>query len=142
VNRAQLQALAQTRLLDAEALLAAGRWAGAYYLTGYAVECGLKSCLLRHLDATGELFSDRKYLRDLADCWTHDLEALLKLAKLDKIFGIARGANPVLNKNWETAAAWTETSRYGDKTETEARELFEAVTHDPDGVLRWLKTYW
>ncbi len=29
---------------DAEVLLDAGQWSGAYYLAGYAVECGLKAC--------------------------------------------------------------------------------------------------
>jgi hypothetical protein len=63
VNRAQLQKLAEEKVLDALALLAAGRWAGAYYLAGYAVECGLKSSVLRHLDATGIIFRDREYLK-------------------------------------------------------------------------------
>ncbi len=39
VNRAELQQLAEDRILDAQALLAVNRWSGAYYLAGYAVEC-------------------------------------------------------------------------------------------------------
>ena len=38
VNRLELRQLAQDRLQDAAVLLAAGRWSGAYYLAGYAVE--------------------------------------------------------------------------------------------------------
>jgi hypothetical protein len=42
VNKDELRQLAQDRILDAKALLAARRWSGAYYLAGYAVECALK----------------------------------------------------------------------------------------------------
>jgi len=38
------------RIEDATALLAASRWSGAYYLTGYALECALKSCVLAYND--------------------------------------------------------------------------------------------
>jgi len=47
VDREQLQQLAELRLEDAEALIASGRWAAAYYLLGYSVECGLKACVAR-----------------------------------------------------------------------------------------------
>ncbi|MBY0232822.1 MAG: hypothetical protein K2W96_26365 [Gemmataceae bacterium] len=142
MNRPQLQALALERILDAEALLVAGRWAAAYYLTGYAVECGLKSCVLRYLDSTGVIFRDRDYLKVLADCWTHDLVKLVKIAGLDADFGVARGVNPVLEAYWAVVKDWKETSRYETKTEPEARGLHEAVTNDPHGVLPWIKTRW
>ncbi len=142
MNRAQLQLIAHNRILDARALIAAGRWGAAYYLIGYAVECGLKSCLLRHLEATGVIFSDRDYLRKLADCWTHDLAKLVNLAGLDADFGVARGANLTLEANWSITKDWEETSRYEEKTEAEAKALFDAVTSDPDGVLLWIQSRW
>ena len=46
MTRADFQKLANERVADARALLAARRWGGAYYLAGYAVECGLKSCVI------------------------------------------------------------------------------------------------
>jgi len=49
VNRPQLRQLAEDRILDAACLLACGRPAGAYYLAGYAVECGLKACILAYI---------------------------------------------------------------------------------------------
>ena len=45
MNRADLQKLAEERLADAELLLANGRFGGAYYLSGYVVECALKACI-------------------------------------------------------------------------------------------------
>ena len=40
MNRADLKQLAQLRLREAKALLDGGHAPGAYYLAGYAVECG------------------------------------------------------------------------------------------------------
>jgi hypothetical protein len=84
----------------------------------------------------------RGYLKQLADCWTHDLVKLVNLAGLDADFGAARGANPVLGGYWGIAKDWKETSRYDEKTEIEARGLFEAVSHKPDGVFLWLRSRW
>ena len=142
MNRKQLQALAKVRLKDAKALLGRKRWAAAYYLTGYVVECVLKSCVLRSLDTTGIIFRDRDYLKKLADCWTHDLEKLVNLAGLDSEFDRARQAKPALDAHWGMTKDWKETSRYEEKTEAEARALYEAVTHDPDGVFLWIQSHW
>ena len=40
MNRSDLQKIADIRVADAKLLLDAGRFEGAYYLIGYAVECG------------------------------------------------------------------------------------------------------
>jgi len=142
VNRAELQQLAEDRLLDAQALLAARRWSGAYYVAGYAVECALKACVLHHVQKTGMIFRDRKYLRSLEDCWTHELDKLVGLAGLTVELGLAIAANPTLGGYWGIAKDWTETSRYQQRTETEARLLHEAIAHDPDEVLRWTRIHW
>jgi len=142
VDRKQLQALAEVRLEDAEALLSKGRWAGAYYLSGYVVECALKSCLLKYLGESGAVFGDEKYLKNLAGCWTHDLVKLVGLAGLDGDFGAARGANPALAAFWGVAKDWKETSRYELRSEVDAKSMYEAVSHDPDGVYRWIRSRW
>jgi hypothetical protein len=90
VDRKKLQKVAKARLKDAKALLGRKRWAGAYYLSGYAIECGLKASLLRYLGESGAVFGDEKYLKKPAECWTHDLEKIVNLAGLDAAFGLAR----------------------------------------------------
>ena len=82
MNRAELQQLAADRLLDAQTLLDApggGRWSGAYYLAGYALECGLKACILARIEKTGAIFVDKKFSEK---CFTHRLEDLIDLAGL------------------------------------------------------------
>jgi hypothetical protein len=142
VDRKHLQALARERLKDARALLGRKRWPGAYYLSGYVIECGLKSCLLKHLGESGALFGDRDYLKRLADCWTHDLVKLMTLAGLDAEFAAACAANPALANFWGITKDWKETSRYELKTEAEARALYEAVSHNPNGVYLWIRSRW
>ena len=115
MDRKQLQRLANARLQDARALLGRKRWSGAYYLCGYAVECGLKACILRYLGESAAVFGDPAYLRRLGDCWTHDLVKLVNLAGLDEEFGIARGANPALDAFWTVTKDWKENARYEEK---------------------------
>lgn len=139
MNRAELRQLATDRVEDARILLDHGRWTAAYYLVGYAVETGLKACILRFVDETGVIFTDKKFAEK---CWTHRIEDLVKHADLEPKRGLDIAANPTLGEHWDLVEAWTEVSRYEQKTEAEARNLYDAVTHDPDGVLRWIQQHW
>ena len=139
MNRAQLRQLAEDRILDAELLLKGGRWAGAYYLAGYAVECGLKACIMVHVESTGAIFLDKKFSEK---CWIHDFEQLLALANLKLILAADANANAVLATNWTTATAWEETSRYAQKTQLEAQTMYDAIANNPDGVLAWIRKRW
>lgn len=47
MNRKTFQVLANLRIREAQALLRAKEFSGAYYLVGYAVECGLKACIAK-----------------------------------------------------------------------------------------------
>jgi len=99
MNRAGLEALAEARLADAEALLQAERWAGAYYLLGYAVECALKACAARQFHE--HEVPDRKIVTSF---YTHKFDALLNIsgekaalearATIDLAFHAAAVADP------------------------------------------------
>ncbi|MBX9677972.1 MAG: HEPN domain-containing protein [Gemmataceae bacterium] len=142
MDRKGFQLLAKSRLKDAKALLDKKRWAAAYYLCGYVLECALKACLLRHIGEWAALFGDPEYPRRLAACRTHDLGLLVHLAGLDAAFGQARGTNSNLQDYWAQAKDWNEASRHEERTEAEARSLFEAVSHTFDGVFKWFQAYW
>jgi hypothetical protein len=142
MDRQHLQKLARMRLQDAKSLLGRKRWSAAYYLSGYVVECSLKACLLKHLGESSSLFGDPGYLKRLSGCWTHDLVLLVDLAGLPADFGSARGANPVLGNYWGIVKDWKETSRYEEKMEIQATEMFTAVSQKPDGVFLWIQSRW
>jgi hypothetical protein len=141
MNRTEFQRLAETRLREAEALLAAGLWDGAYYLAGYAIECALKACILRRVEQEGVIFDEQ--LRNFQkDCWTHDLERLSILAAVDTVLAADRKANPALEVNWSTVAVWNEQKRYKRHVEATARALVEAINHPMNGVLTWIQRHW
>lgn len=140
MTRADWQQLAEERAKDAQALLAVSQWSGAYYLGGYAVECGLKSCVLVHVVGAPELiFLDKRFSEK---CWTHDLEDLVELAGLSAVLDAAVAGNPTLDLNRRLVSAWSEQDRYRMKTELQARELVAAVTDSGNGVLPWIKGRW
>jgi len=139
VNRKALQDLAETRLLDANELLSSKRWSGAYYLSGYAVVCALKACVLVYVENTGVIFEDKEYGKK---CWTHDIETLVTAADLKTARDADIAFNLALGKNWLTVNKWSEVARYQNKTESEARLLFDAITDHADGVMRWIKVRW
>jgi hypothetical protein len=88
------------------------------------------------------VFGDQNYLKKLSDCWTHDLVKLVNLAGLDAEFGAARSANATLDAFWAVTKDWRETSRYEEKAEADARALYEAISHKPDGVYLWIRSRW
>jgi hypothetical protein len=141
VNRAHWQNLAEERVLDADVLLQAGRWAGAFHLIGYAVESGLKSCVLAYMENSNAdvIFRERKFSDN---CWTHNIEELVRLAGLRSALDLDMAANRQLGINWIYATQWKEISRYQTATEFNARRLYQAVADSADGVLPWIRTRW
>jgi hypothetical protein len=132
--------LANERIADAKALLAAKRWSAAYYLAGYAVECGLKTCILARVAAATEvLFEDKRFSEK---CWTHNLPQLMDLAGLKAALAADTAADPELLSNWDTVKDWTESSRYIRKTKAKAEDIHDAITDRKHGILTWIKVRW
>ena len=131
--------MAEERVEDAQTLMRGERWTFAYYAIGYAVECGLKSCVLTRMIHTGGVFADKNFSQK---CWTHNFENLIELAGLKAQFQTARKDNPALEVYWGVVKDWKETIRYEQKTKAEAEALFEAITNEPDGVLPWVRIHW
>lgn len=139
MNRPELQQLAEERLLDAQALLAAQRWSAAYYLAGYAVECALKACVLACVERTGAIFEDKKFSEK---CWTHDFTALVKLAGVNAAYDVDSAANLALKRNWDIVLDWNEKARYQKWAEVQAKDLYAAIINDPNGVMPWIRLRW
>jgi HEPN domain-containing protein len=95
VNRSELQQLAEVRIRDAEALLAANQWSGAYYLAGYAVECALKACIAK-LTAEHD-FPDKEVV---VKSYTHSIETLIDIAQLKLQRNSDAVSNSSLGTNW------------------------------------------
>jgi HEPN domain-containing protein len=138
MNRQDFQTLAEIRVEDARALLDAGQYAGAYYLCGYAIECGLKACIAKQT-----VEHEFPNLNRVRQSYTHDLRQLIVRAELERELDIQRRVSVDFNTHWGILEGWSEQSRYDhDITIGQARDLFYAVTDSNYGVLPWLRNFW
>jgi len=139
MNRSDFQQLAAMRIVEAKVLLDGRHFAGAYYLTGYAVECAIKACFAartREFDFPPEPAVFRQL-------YTHDLTLLLKTAELVQPLQDELSINPKLEDSWGTVKDWNEKTRYKVLIdETAAIDLYNAVADPKDGVLTWLSRLW
>jgi len=78
LNRAKFQKLAEMRIADAQSLFQAGRYEGAYYLAGYAVECAIKACIAK-LVRRHDFLPEREIVSKI---YVHDIEKLIGVAGL------------------------------------------------------------
>ena len=140
VNRLQWQQMAERWLVDAKGLLDAHSWSAGYYVAGYAVECGLKACVLARVEAAAEvIFSERRFSER---CWTHNLVDLVKLAGLEAAMISETGVNPVFYQHWQVVKDWSENARYQTTHHQKAKKLYLAIKDNANGVMQWVKVHW
>lgn len=138
MNRADFQQLAKVRIEEARVLLDSDCYEGAYYLAGYAVECALKACIAKQTKRYD--FPDKRLA---TKAFTHNLEELIKAAKLDANLTAHADANSGFEDSWNIVKGWSEEARYEVSIPAQkAQDLYSAITHRKEGVLTWLKKYW
>jgi HEPN domain-containing protein len=137
VNRVDFQIIAELRLKEAKALLAAGFSDGSYYLAGYAVECALKACIAKR---TREHDFPEKELVNKSH--THDIGKLLQLAELKIELEDALKSNATMRAGLGTIQEWSEASRYERKLDQEALDLIQAIEDPTGGLLPWIMLHW
>jgi len=138
MNRNDFQQLAEIRIDEAAALLAAKKWDGAYYLAGYAVECALKACIAK-LTREHDFPPERTFVESW---YTHAVSKLVESANLAILLKTDMKADVAFAANWGVVSQWKEISRYGRKTQPEAEMLYNAITDPAHGVLQWLRRHW
>jgi hypothetical protein len=137
MNKSELENLATIRIKEADILLMADCYQGAYYLAGYAVECTLKACIAKQVKEFD--FPDKKLAND---SYTHKLADLVTTAGLKQKLIEQEKQNKEFKLNWAVVVEWSEDSRYKCAiTIQEAHDLFIAITDNESGVLPWLKKY-
>lgn len=136
-TRTEFQDLAEVRLEEAKGLLSLEKWDGAYYLAGYALELGLKACVIKRF---ADRFPPEKKFSE--KCFTHDLESLVVLAQLSDARKVAMDSDQNFKLNWQTVKDWSEVKRYERITQAEAETIFSAIDDNAHGVFEWLKSMW
>ena len=137
MNRNDFQQIANIRLKEARTLLRNQNYDGAYYLSGYVVECALKACISKNTKRYD--FPDDKTVRS---SYTHNIEQLVGVAGLKADLLIRTRANPQFAVNWATVKDWDEDSRYERHNYRNARDLYSAIVGRQNGVLKWIRQHW
>jgi hypothetical protein len=119
-------------------LLENQQWTGAYYMTGFGIECALKSCLAGAVKEHD--FPDKDFVNAM---YVHNLERLFRLnGGLWNDLQADMKSDPKLGINWNTVKDWDDSKRYNIVEELEARELYDAATESRSGVMVWIKGKW
>jgi len=125
------------RRADAQALFEKGRWRGAMYLAGYALECRLKSGLMqkykcRDLDELEVQLKSRGLISGDATVYDHRLELYLKAAGAL----VRLRDNPSPWRRFNVVNRWLPSWRYNpDLSNAEDAQDFLAAVDD---ILHWI----
>jgi HEPN domain-containing protein len=137
LDRDLLQKLANTRLVEAKALLDIGMYDGAYYLSGYVIELALKACIAKKTKEYS--YPD---LKTVKASYTHDLSDLLKTSELEPTFLKDKKNDPQLGIYWSIVEGWSEETRYTINDKQDAEGLLNAISDKNSGVFTWIKQHW
>jgi HEPN domain-containing protein len=105
LSRQELKKIAGARLKDSEVLLKFGRYDGAIYLCGYAIEISLKQRICRTLGWKGYP-STKGEFQSFQSFKTHSLDVLLSLS------GIEEKIKTNYLAEWSILATWDPEARY------------------------------
>ncbi|QTA85407.1 HEPN domain-containing protein [Desulfonema magnum] len=123
---------------DAQALFNAGRWRGAMYMAGYAVECLLKTKLMRiyncrNLHELEDELQRRGVLTHNTTVFTHHLELLFRLTQGFDRLRQNRTLWPEFNIINSWVPAWRYTVNLSNRKDAE--DFLEAVGN----IMRWIE---
>lgn len=123
ILKTELKKIAAARLQDAEILLKAKRFDGASYLSGYAVEIGLKFRICKTLKWSAFPETNNEF-QGLQSFKTHDFDVLLRLSGIE---GKIKSSYLV---EWSALKPWKPELRYaitGNTTPSSALQMVNAA---------------
>lgn len=127
MNRDAFKNIACIRFEEAKVLLDNQRYDGAYYLSGYVIEYGLKACIPKQVKEFD--FPDKKLINDF---YTHDLVRLIRTAGLQTALD---NETKRFQVNWAVVKDWIEESRYEKHLKKVATDIYSAIAEQGNGVL-------
>lgn len=125
ISPTDLYDIAKSRFEEAKLLNTAGKFEGAVYLCGYALELMLKRYIVLNLSWDGYPETSKEF-ESFKTFKTHDLDVLLRLAGLEKKIQIDKSVYAA----WQTAKLWKSEIRYkkvGSVVEKDAENTIEAT---------------
>jgi HEPN domain-containing protein len=145
-NRADFKLLADRRLNEAKTLSHNKHYEAAFYLAGYAVECGLKAAVCKTLNI--DIFNMSSELN--RGFKTHRIDHLIVLAGLSKQLAVDASSNTLLaiaqntfvnppsaTDKWQS---WSEEVRYNVEKCDSA--ICDDFVNNVEQFLTWLRLHW
>ncbi len=126
----ELQTLSRDRLEDAQALYKAGRYDGAFYICGYAVELGLKRKMCETLGWKGFPSTENEFKKLKPLLKIHDLDTLLHLS------GVENRIKEEIFTEWSIVASWDPEIRYS--SQKQAEQTTKLLLESADTLLKKL----
>ncbi|NQT29595.1 MAG: HEPN domain-containing protein [Candidatus Saganbacteria bacterium] len=123
ISRKNLKQIAKARLKDSKILCKNGRYDGAVYLCGYAVEVTLKAKICKTLNWKGFPESSKEF-EHYKSFKTHNLDVLLKLSGHELVVKSKYLAD------WSIIAQWDPEVRYkqiGSAAEVDAKNIISST---------------
>jgi HEPN domain-containing protein len=137
LKRADLQSIAECKLEDAILLLNNRRFSNAYYLSGYAIEIGLKACIAKQF--TADVIPDKNFVIEI---YKHNLKQLIGVAGLTTALKQTEDRDQNFAANWALVAQRTPESRYEITDPFTAQVMVAAINDADSGVFQWIKANW
>jgi len=132
--RRDYQELSRVRLREARLLLRNRQYSGAYYFSGFGVECAIKAVIAKNA------VKDQFPLKNGQKYYIHELSTLVALSRLDLDSQLKQ--DRLFEQNWAIVKDWNSDKRYSIVTKAEATSMFSAITSRQHGVMRWLRQNW
>ena len=121
IPTADLRNVAKARLRDAQVLVRARRFDGAFYLCGYSVELALKARICRTLKWPGFPQTGGEFA-GLGSVKTHDLEILLRFS------GIEDRIRRKYLSEWSVVLNWNPEKRYQSIGQSTPQQAVDMLT--------------
>jgi HEPN domain-containing protein len=145
--QADIQALAEERLKDAECLFNNNRFDAAYYLAGYSVELLLKAkvCKTLGIDDFFDFNNPQKTklaVKNIGEVYkpykVHDHSQLLIFSGFYIEFQKAIKQDRNLNSHWSIVCKWNENSRYlSGTTGKDAQNFITSIKE----IMKWIRRH-
>ncbi|OWY22521.1 HEPN domain-containing protein [Sphingobacteriales bacterium UPWRP_1] len=139
-NPAEIRNIALLRLDEAQCLFANGKFDGAYYLAGYALELTFKAKICECLNVD-DFFKRHVPNSALSSVYlSHNLDRLLLLSGLYTHYENDKLTNSQLMNAWSCVVKWNEKTRYqlpNTYSNCDAQDLITSV----NTLIQWIRTH-
>lgn len=129
MTKQTLEILTVERPKECKVLLDNNCYSGAYYLAGYSIELGLKSCIAKQINQYQ--IPAKAFVNDF---YVHDLTKLVRLAGIEYHRALKEKVDADFAINWGIVKDWSGGARYKEWTDVEANDLYNAITNVNGGI--------